>query len=89
MMKIPTFIQAKEAIQNGNPTPLDHYVYNNETASFANANWRAELQLLIDYVFSLSAERSLCGSFEDSKCPNTDKTRMLAKASLPDTYENY
>jgi len=52
-MKIPTWLDANEAVESGKYTPLDIFVLNNEPAGKEDEmKFRNELQAMIDYVSS-------------------------------------
>ena len=52
-MKIPTWQEAKEAIESGSCTPLDVFVFDNEPAGDEDEKkFRLELQAAIDFVQS-------------------------------------
>lgn len=52
-MKIPTWLEANEAVETGKYTPLDIFVLNNEPAGEEDEKqFRDELQSMIDYVSS-------------------------------------
>jgi|GEM_PF-6786339 len=89
MMQIPTFVQAQKAVREGNPNPLDYYIYNYEVTGFANTHWRLEFKQMIDYVIAQVEKRSIVPTIKQSNTKARKKSKRPADADLPDTYENY
>lgn len=48
-MKIPTFLEAADAVEEGSPTPLDRFIYNNEPDNNFK-QFRSQLFDLVEYV---------------------------------------
>lgn len=50
MPTIPTFEEAEQAVDEGHETPLDIFVHNNEPAEPDTAQFRKELQDLVNFL---------------------------------------
>lgn len=48
--EIPEWREAEKAVKDGNPTPLDEFVYHNEPIGKEGVEFREQLEELINYL---------------------------------------
>lgn len=64
-VKLPTWLEAKEAILNGNPSPLDIFIVSNEPTGIDDeGKFRRELQDLVDFIFLFGALEIVLDDYE-------------------------
>lgn len=59
MIHIPTWREAKDAVEGGNPSPLEVFIVNNEPSGYAEEQFREELGKMINYVITEAKELEL------------------------------
>jgi hypothetical protein len=54
MIEVPTWEQAKEAVERGDANPLELFVYHNEPAGREDEEFRKQLNAMIGFVCALT-----------------------------------